>query len=121
VVATPGRLDDLLLREESGSYGSVSGGMLGRCGLVVLDQADRMLRLGFEAQLHSILQSIPESQARQIIISSNTWGKEVRDILPYPFTPSIPPSLYPPSPFPTPKNKSTKNSHTYFKRLAHTV
>ena len=53
VVATPGRLIDLL------QTGEVS---LGRCDYVVLDEADRMLDMGFEPQIRKVL-----SQVR--------WGK----------------------------------------------
>jgi superfamily II DNA/RNA helicase len=92
VVATPGRLNDLLSRQGQGGSWSVTGGMLGRCGLVVLDQADRMVRLGFEAQMRSILSSIPEAQARQIILSSATWDKEVHTYFKRPqHTPLLPP------------------------------
>ena len=53
LVATPGRLIDLL------QTGEVS---LGRCDYVVLDEADRMLDMGFEPQIRKVL-----SQVR--------WGK----------------------------------------------
>lgn len=74
VVATPGRLIDLL------NDGHTN---LNRCSFLVLDEADRMLDMGFEPQLRDIIPKIRPD--RQVTLWSATWPKEVqrlsRDLL----------------------------------------
>lgn len=67
VIATPGRLIDFL---ESGKTN------LKRCTYLVLDEADRMLDMGFEPQIRKILEQIRPD--RQTLMWSATWPKEVR-------------------------------------------
>lgn len=67
VIATPGRLIDFL---ESGQTN------LRRCTYLVLDEADRMLDMGFEPQIRKILEQIRPD--RQTLMWSATWPKEVR-------------------------------------------
>jgi ATP-dependent RNA helicase DDX5/DBP2 len=66
VVATPGRLLDLL------NYGDTN---LNRTSFVVLDEADRMLDMGFERDLRKILPKV-HSDA-QMLMWSATWPKEI--------------------------------------------
>ncbi|KAF8794070.1 uncharacterized protein LOC129961614 [Argiope bruennichi] len=66
-VATPGRLIDFL---EAGVTN------LRRCTYLVLDEADRMLDMGFEPQIRKILEQIRPD--RQTLMWSATWPKEVR-------------------------------------------
>jgi len=61
VVATPGRLEDLLAR------GTLS---LGRVGLLVLDEADRMLDMGFKPAVDRIVTQTPRQ--RQTLFFSAT-------------------------------------------------
>lgn len=66
VIATPGRLIDIL---EMGKTN------LRRCTYLVLDEADRMLDMGFEPQIRKIIEQIRPD--RQCLMWSATWPKEV--------------------------------------------
>jgi ATP-dependent RNA helicase RhlE len=66
LIATPGRLIDHLER------GSAP---LSKVGLLVLDEADRMLDMGFQPQLERILRALPKQ--RQTLLFSATWGREM--------------------------------------------
>jgi ATP-dependent RNA helicase DDX5/DBP2 len=68
-IATPGRLIDML---ESGKTN------LRRVTYLVLDEADRMLDMGFEPQIRKILGQIRPD--RQTCMWSATWPKEVRQL-----------------------------------------
>ncbi|XP_037925929.1 ATP-dependent RNA helicase p62-like isoform X2 [Hermetia illucens] len=69
VIATPGRLIDFL------SSGTTN---LKRCTYLVLDEADRMLDMGFEPQIRKILGQIRPD--RQTLMWSATWPKEVQQL-----------------------------------------
>lgn len=69
VVATPGRLNDIL------QMGRIN---LGQISYMVLDEADRMLDMGFEPQIRKIVKEIPAR--RQTLMYTATWPKEVRKI-----------------------------------------
>lgn len=58
MIATPGRLIDFL---EAGKTN------LRRCTYLVLDEADRMLDMGFEPQIRKIIEQI---RVRSLILSS---------------------------------------------------
>jgi ATP-dependent RNA helicase DDX5/DBP2 len=66
-IATPGRLIDML---ESGKTN------LKRVTYLVLDEADRMLDMGFEPQIRKIVDQIRPD--RQTLMWSATWPKEVQ-------------------------------------------
>jgi ATP-dependent RNA helicase RhlE len=66
IVATPGRLVDHLDRGTA---------RLGQIEVLVLDEADRMLDMGFKAQLDRILRDVPP--VRQTMLLSATMGQEV--------------------------------------------
>ncbi|CAG9087747.1 unnamed protein product [Plutella xylostella] len=59
VIATPGRLNDFLMSKVT---------TLSRCTYVVLDEADRMLDMGFEPQIRQALEGVPLE--RQIMMFS---------------------------------------------------
>lgn len=68
-IATPGRLIDML---EAGKTN------LRRVTYLVLDEADRMLDMGFEPQIRKIIGQIRPD--RQTLMWSATWPKEVRNL-----------------------------------------
>jgi len=69
VVATPGRLVDLL---EKGAL------KVHACDAVVLDEADRLLDMGFAPQLKRTFEALPA--ARQTLLYTATWPKAVRKL-----------------------------------------
>jgi len=66
LIGTPGRLIDLIERESLN---------LSRVFYFVLDEADRMLDMGFMPQVKSIIRELPKD--RQTLMWSATWPKEV--------------------------------------------
>ncbi|XP_064594732.1 probable ATP-dependent RNA helicase DDX5 isoform X2 [Liolophura sinensis] len=68
-IATPGRLIDFL---EAGKTD------LRRCTYLVLDEADRMLDMGFEPQIRKIVEQVRPD--RQVLMWSATWPKEVKTL-----------------------------------------
>ncbi|KAJ1633667.1 P-loop containing nucleoside triphosphate hydrolase protein [Pavlovales sp. CCMP2436] len=71
LVSTPGRLQDLL------QDGTIS---LAATQLLVLDEADRMLDMGFEPQIRTIQEQMPQPEQRQTLLFSATWPKEVKHL-----------------------------------------
>lgn len=71
LVATPGRLSDLIERAR------VS---LEQCHYLALDEADRMLDMGFEPQIRRIVEqeNMPRSGERQTLLFSATFPKEIQ-------------------------------------------
>jgi ATP-dependent RNA helicase RhlE len=69
IVATPGRLHDLLVRRAL---------KLDRVRVLVLDEADRMLDMGFRPQVDAILRDVPVN--RQTMLFSATFGPVVTDL-----------------------------------------
>eukprot|EP01080_Neovahlkampfia_damariscottae_P000694 gene694-8946_t len=69
LVATPGRLNELI------GDGKIS---MKNVSYFTLDEADRMLDMGFEPQIKKIVASIPEE--RQTLLFSATWKKEIQKI-----------------------------------------
>jgi len=69
LIATPGRLLDFL-----------DGGQtnMKRCTYLVLDEADRMLDMGFEPQIRKIIDQIRPD--RQTLMFSATWPQEVKQL-----------------------------------------
>lgn len=69
LVATPGRLNDLIRN---------SCVNLSKVEYFVIDEADRMLDMGFEPQLREIVGAIPKH--RQTLMWSATWPHEIRSL-----------------------------------------
>eukprot|EP00968_Pinguiococcus_pyrenoidosus_P028142 scaffold7660_cov200-Pinguiococcus_pyrenoidosus.AAC.2 len=71
VVATPGRLRDL---ENDG------GLVLDAVEYLVLDEADRMLDLGFERDVKAIIANCMPPPERQTVMFSATWPESIRQL-----------------------------------------
>jgi ATP-dependent RNA helicase DDX5/DBP2 len=69
MIATPGRLNDFLQAREM----SVSD-----VEYAVLDEADRMLDMGFEPQIRSILEQTKSD--KQVLMFSATWPEDVKEM-----------------------------------------
>lgn len=69
VAATPGRMNDLIRRKKINLQDIHS---------VVLDEADEMLNMGFQEELNSILEVVP--QERRTLLFSATMSREVAAI-----------------------------------------
>jgi ATP-dependent RNA helicase DeaD len=69
IVATPGRLMDLIDRKAV---------MIDQVGIVILDEADEMLNMGFREDMESILAFTPSE--KNTCLFSATMSKEIREI-----------------------------------------
>ncbi|SBT18895.1 ATP-dependent RNA helicase RhlB [Marinomonas gallaica] len=69
VVATPGRLLDFARNKKV---------MLNKVECVVLDEADRMLSMGFIPDVKSIIRMTPHKERRQTMLFSATFPKDVQ-------------------------------------------
>jgi ATP-dependent RNA helicase RhlB len=68
VVATPGRLIDFMTRQDL---------FLESVEILVLDEADRMLDMGFIPQVKRIVRSTPPKQNRQTLLFSATFTQDI--------------------------------------------
>jgi ATP-dependent RNA helicase DDX5/DBP2 len=71
VVCTPGRLNDLL---------DINMIDVSCTRIVVLDEADRMLDMGFEPQIQNIIKQMPAAADRHTMLFSATWPESVRKL-----------------------------------------
>ena len=69
VVATPGRLLDFARNKKV---------MLGKVEVLVLDEADRMLSMGFIPDVKSIIRMTPHKEKRQTMLFSATFPKDIQ-------------------------------------------
>ena len=76
LVGTPGRLNDHL--ENSG----LARAMAGPDGLqlLILDEADQLLEMGFRPALKQMLRALPPKESRQCLLFSATMPKDVRAV-----------------------------------------
>jgi len=90
IIATPGRLKDVLERHVL---------VLSQCRYVVMDEADRMVHLGFEADLTFILDKLPsgtmegEDQGEQMDVDGETMVKKGRTRVTTLFSATMPPPV----------------------------
>ncbi|XP_058823493.1 ATP-dependent RNA helicase bel [Topomyia yanbarensis] len=73
IVATPGRLEDMIMRGKVG---------LDNIRFLVLDEADRMLDMGFEPQIRRIVEEskMPPTGERQTLMFSATFPKAIQEL-----------------------------------------
>lgn len=73
IVATPGRLEDMITRGNIG---------LDCIRFLVLDEADRMLDMGFEPQIRRIVEqsNMPPTGQRQTLMFSATFPKQIQEL-----------------------------------------
>lgn len=69
LVATPGRLNDLI---------QVRSARLNKIVYMVLDEADRMLDMGFEPQIKDIIKECPPTPTRHTVMFTATWPRNVQ-------------------------------------------
>ena len=73
VIATPGRLIDHLQNTPQFNLDSIE--------ILVLDEADRMLEAGFEAELEQIVAACPAPPGRQTLLFSASMSENVEDLI----------------------------------------
>lgn len=76
VVGTPGRLE-AMLEKKDGSTGPEMARCVKSLEILVLDEADRLLDMGFEASINTILSFIPK-QRRTGLFSATQTGNLAR-------------------------------------------
>ncbi|CAD7934704.1 unnamed protein product [Amoebophrya sp. A25] len=69
IIATPGRLEDMADRKDIS---------LTKINMLILDEADRMLDIGFEPQIRSIVQKRGMPKSRQTLMTSATFPEGVQ-------------------------------------------
>lgn len=69
IVGTPGRIEDHLIKERLD---------LSNVNLLVLDEADRMLEMGFQTSLDKVIDAIPAR--RQTLLFSATYPQQIQHI-----------------------------------------
>lgn len=71
IICTPGRLNDFLQMNNP----PVTN--LDKCSMLILDEADRMLDMGFEPQIRTIIEKLPKHQT---MMFTATWPKAVQNL-----------------------------------------
>ena len=74
VVATPGRMVDLVQSEK------VVRNALANTRMLILDEADTLLDMGFASEIASIAEYIPPIEERQTFLFSATVSKSIREV-----------------------------------------
>merc|ERR1711959_873058 len=90
IIATPGRLIDCIERRFA---------VLNQCKYVVLDEADRMVDMGFEPQIQAVLDAMPSDSLRPehyIIdqVPAETGSHDIKEYrVTYMFSATMPPAV----------------------------
>uniref|UniRef100_A0A7S4JCQ7 ATP-dependent RNA helicase n=1 Tax=Odontella aurita TaxID=265563 RepID=A0A7S4JCQ7_9STRA len=79
LVATPGRLQDLLTTTRIGARKFSE--IMSTTPVLVLDETDRLLDMGFRREIDKILTFLPRSNKRQTLLFSATIPDEMRSIM----------------------------------------
>lgn len=74
VVATPGRCVDLLNSE------SMVRNPVANCRMLILDEADTLLDMGFADDIATVSRHLPENSDRQTFLFSATVSKQIREV-----------------------------------------
>ncbi|KAF9226341.1 DEAD-domain-containing protein [Gyrodon lividus] len=82
VVATPGRLRELLENESEVQKG------FKHCPMLILDEADTLLSMGFRDDIDAILSYLPSTPIRQTFLFSATLPRSVRQLVSSIFSPN---------------------------------
>jgi len=80
LVATPGRLMDHL-RDTSLRGRKFGDDIMGQVDVVVLDEIDRLLDMGFRREIQKILGYLPRKEKRQTMLLSATIPRGMKDIM----------------------------------------
>ena len=72
LVATPGRLEDMLKRSSRGDCGVNLAACVKELEVLVLDEADRLLDMGFEASINTILSYLPKQRRTGLFSATQT-------------------------------------------------
>ena len=79
LVATPGRLQDLL---QTASVGKVRfSTIMARTSVLVLDETDQLLDMGFRREILRIMDHLPSSDNRQTLLFSATIPDELKQVM----------------------------------------
>ncbi|KAF7792072.1 hypothetical protein EIP86_003102 [Pleurotus ostreatoroseus] len=74
VVATPGRIRDMLETEPEVAKG------LKDCPMLILDEADTLLEMGFREEISAITEFLPKTPNRQTFLFSATVSREIQQV-----------------------------------------
>jgi superfamily II DNA/RNA helicase len=80
IIGTPGRIKDILDTQSGFESAAVS---TARLSMLVLDEADRMLDMGFERDIRAIVWQAFDERPRQTFLYSATWpeyGSEIQTV-----------------------------------------
>ena len=80
VIGTPGRIKDCMDLRGDGPWGGDATCRAERLALLVLDEADRMLDMGFERDIHDIVWAGFGKRPRQTFFYSATWPPAVEEV-----------------------------------------
>eukprot|EP01083_Nonionella_stella_P125618 379943_1 len=80
IVATPGRLLDHLQNTKLGGQ-KFGYDIMRQTGILVLDETDRLLDMGFRREISSIMAFLPKQERRQTLLFSATVPQELKKIM----------------------------------------